>query len=160
MSNVRLAGLPNAIVRKIRASGKDANGQPLEVQISDGNGNPCRHCLEMIGEGEEYYILSHRPFTTVQPYAEQGPIFLHVDECCSYEDTKEIPDAFTNKETVMLRGYDRDERIVYGTGKIVPTTEFRQCASDMLSLERVEFVYIRSSANNCYQARVDRVRES
>jgi len=70
-----------------------------------------------------------------------------------------MPDALTNKETIMIRGYDRDERIVYGTGKIVPTQDIRQHASDMLAMENVEFVHLRSACNNCYQARMDPVNQ-
>ena len=102
MCGVKVSGLPTEDVRKIRESGTDANGQALEVQVSDGNGNPCRYCLEMIGKGEEFFVLSHRPFTTVQPYAEQGPIFLHVRECEAYQDNRDIPEALTNKESVMV----------------------------------------------------------
>lgn len=157
MGEIEVTGLPKEVVREIRRTRKDSNGQTLEVQQSNGNGNPCRHCLQMIEEGEEHFVLAHRPFSKLQPYAETGPIFLHVKECSPYEDNRDIPESFTNKETIMLRGYDSRERIVYGTGKIVPMEQFRQHAAELLSLEGVEFVHVRSACNNCYQARIDRV---
>ncbi len=157
MSTTKISGLPGDVVKKIHQSRLDANNQPLEVHTSDGNGNLCRHCLQMIGEGDEYYILAHRPFTVTQPYAEMGPIFLHVKNCSEYEDSGGTPEALTNKDNLLLRGYDEDERIVYGTGGIVPTQNIREHAEKLLQLDRVSFVHIRSANYNCYQARIDPV---
>jgi hypothetical protein len=47
--------------------------------------NPCRHCPGLIREGEEKLVLSYRPFQSIQPYAESGPIFLHEAACERYE---------------------------------------------------------------------------
>ena len=157
MPDVVLRGLPTDIVRELQRGGSDANGHVPEVHVSDGKGNPCRHCLQMIEEGNEYLILSHKPFETTQPYSEQGPIFLHRQECEAYVDIGEQPDALSNKEMVIVRGYGLDERIVYGTGKIVPTGEIRNEANRLLEMNDVKFIHIRSSVNNCYQARIDKV---
>ncbi len=155
MFEVKLSGLPTNEVREIRKTLSDANGQPLEIKVSDGKANPCRHCLQMIEKGDEFYVLAHRPFNTVQPYAEMGPIFLHKKECEAYEDKGSIPTALSNKETLIVRGYDKNEKIVYGTGEIVPTDEIHSFAKSILSIKEVEFVHIRSANNNCYQARID-----
>ena len=155
MTEVKLSGLPPKEVENIRKTQTDSNNQPLEVKISNGNGNPCRHCLKMIEKDEEFYVLAHRPFSTIQPYAEMGPIFLHKKECKPYVDDGSLPSAITNKETLIMRGYDKDERIVYGTGKIVPRQELRSQAKSILEMEDVEFVHVRSTTNNCYQARID-----
>lgn len=155
MSEVKLSGLPTSEVKKIRRNLSDANDQPLETKISDGKANPCRHCLQMIEEGEEFYVLAHRPFNTAQPYAEMGPIFLHKKECEPYVDTGSTPSALSNKETLIVRGYDKDERIVYGTGEVVPREHLRSFANTILSIKEVEFVHVRSANNHCYQARID-----
>lgn len=73
--------IPTATARAYQSGGLDANGQRPEHHISDGNGNPCRHCLKMIPKGAE--MLAHRPFPTAQPYAEIGPIFLCADLCAA-----------------------------------------------------------------------------
>ena len=157
MSAIKISGLPASLVKEIRETGLDANNQPLEIQTSDGNGNPCRHCLRMVEKGESFYVLAHRPFSTIQPYAEVGPIFLHVENCEAYEDRQDTPEALTNKDVLLLRGYDHNERIVYGTGEIVPTVKVRDHAKKMLENDQVEFVHIRSTTNNCYQARIDNI---
>ena len=157
MANIKLTGLPSNEINEIRKNKLDSNGQPLETAISDGKGNPCRHCLEMINEGEEFYILAHRPFKTVQPYAEVGLIFLHKKQCQPYIDRGEMPEAFMNKITLIVRGYDKNERIVYGTGKVIPRQELHSFSETMLLNEQVEFIHIRSANNNCYQARIDQL---
>ncbi|MBR7560245.1 DUF1203 domain-containing protein, partial [Mycobacterium tuberculosis] len=72
----------------------DANGQTPETHVSDGDGTPCRHCLQNVKAGDKYLILSHRPFPAPQPYAETGPIFLHAEACERYAETADMPDMF------------------------------------------------------------------
>ena len=63
-------------------------------------------------------IVSYRPFDSIQPYAEQGPIFLHAVECEAHSGRGgELPEALSNKTECIVRGYGADERMVYGTGK-------------------------------------------
>ena len=145
-------------VRNLQNGGLDANGQVPEIAISDGARNPCRHCLENIDEGEEMLILAHRPFTTVQPYAEQGPIFLHVKECMAYVNStgEEKPAVLKSSSHYLLRGYDKNERIVYGTGCITPNEEITSKAEALFGDSKVTFIHIRSASNNCYQARIER----
>ena len=73
--------LPTDEVRKLQAGGPDAYGNAPERVVSDGGGNPCRHCLKLIPEGAPMLILAHRPFSKAQPYAETGPIFLCGEPC-------------------------------------------------------------------------------
>ena len=54
-------------VRKLQKGGLDINGQRPEVAISDGGGNPCRHCLQDIPAGEEMLIVAFRPFPAPHP---------------------------------------------------------------------------------------------
>ena len=145
-------------VRHLQNGGLDANGQEPEIAISDGAGNPCRHCLENIEEGEEMLILAHRPFKEIQPYAELGPIFLHAKQCARYFTAahNEIPAVLSSSSHYLLRGYDENERIVYGTGTIVPNEDINSWADTMFGNSKVKFIHIRSASNNCYQARIER----
>jgi hypothetical protein len=54
--------IPRETTRRYQAGGEDANGQRPEHTLSDGDGNPCRHCLRFIPRGRGMLILSHRPF--------------------------------------------------------------------------------------------------
>ena len=71
--------------------------------------------------GHEFLILAYRPFPALQPYAETGPIFLHAEQCDRAPETDVLPDMFKPTPDYILRGYGHDDRIVYGSGAVVPT---------------------------------------
>ena len=142
------------LVAAIRAGGPDAYGAAAERTVSDGGGNPCRACLEDIPEGAEMLILAHRPFPALQPYAETGPIFLC--ENCNARSPGAMPPAIATRREFLAKGYDHDDRIVYGTGRITPVTEVDAYCEDLLKREEIAFVDLRSAANNCFICRVRR----
>ncbi len=151
---MRFAAIPTEVVRAYQAGGLDANGQQPERAVSDGGGNPCRHCLKMIPEGAGMLILAHRPFPALQPYAEVGPIFLCAD-ACEAGGGAERPEVLASPEYIV-RGYGMDDRIVYGTGGVVATGTIPARAEALLDDPRVAYVHVRSARNNCYQVRIDR----
>jgi hypothetical protein len=59
-------------------------------------------------------------------------------------------------ERYLVRGYGADDRIVYGSGQIVPTLQIVETAEAMFADPRLAYVHIRSAANNCYQCRLER----
>lgn len=148
--------LPTQEVRAQQAGGPDAYGMPPERRISDGHGVPCRHCLKNVGAGEAYLILAYRPFPALQPYAETGPIFLHAEPCERAADADMLPELFGNTASYIVRGYGHDDRIVYGTGAVVPTPEIRDRAGQLLGRPEIAYLHMRSAKNNCYQCRIER----
>jgi hypothetical protein len=153
----RFLALETALVRRLQAGAGDANGQTPERHISPGSGIPCRHCLKPVAAGEPYLILAHRPFPAPQPYAEQGPIFLHAEACQPHLASEDLP-AMLSSAQYLLRGYDRHDRIVYGSGKIVATQEIQARAEDMFSDPRLAYIHVRSATNNCFQCRLERAQ--
>jgi hypothetical protein len=151
---IRFQPIPTAIARAYQSGQPDANGQQPERHISDGEGTPCRHYLKMIPKGAGMLILAHRPFPAPQPYAELGPIFLCADPCDAGGGA-EVPDILASPEYIV-RGYGPDDRIVYGTGAVVPTGRIAAEAEGRLADPRVAYVHVRSARNNCYQVRIDR----
>jgi hypothetical protein len=149
--------IPSETARRYQAGSPDANGQPPERTVSDGDGNPCRHCLRMIPAGAGMLILAHRPFPALQPYAELGPIFLCADPatCCAPDPGDLRPEVLASPDYI-LRGYSADHRIVYGTGAVVPTDRLEAEAEARLADPRVAYLHVRSARNNCYQLRIDR----
>lgn len=148
--------LNSETVRQLQCGGPDANGQRPERQVSDGKGVPCRHCLGEVGEGESYLILSHRPFPAPQPYAEQGPIFLHAETCPAHPPSDRLPAMLRGYERLLLRGYGPDDRIVYGTGQVLPTGEIERVAEELFADGRIAYIHLRSASNNCYLCRIER----
>jgi hypothetical protein len=151
---MRFVAIPTDVARHYQAGGADANGQVPEHQVSDGGGNPCRHCLKMIPAGEAMLVLAHRPFPKPQPYAEVGPIFLCA-KACDRGGGEVLPEILGSTDYIV-RGYGDDDRIVYGTGGVVETGALMARAETLFQDARVAYVHVRSARNNCYQCRIDR----
>ncbi len=152
---VHFVAIDTDAARALQNGGLDANGQQCERATSDGSGTPCRHCLRQIEDGEEFLILSFRPFPGPQPYAEQGPIFLHARECARHDGGGSVPQMLRSPQYIV-RGYDSNDRIVYGTGMVIPTGQIPSYSSDLFANPGVAYIHVRSAANNCYQCRIDR----
>jgi hypothetical protein len=156
MSSLRFIPLDTGLAQAWRGGAPDANGQAPERQVSDGGGNPCRHCLDDIAGGAPMLVLAHRPFPAPQPYAELGPIFIHAEDCPRYRETGPVPAIFTRREAILMRGYGTDNRIVYGTGKVIPTEEIESRAAFLFQRPEIANIHLRSASNNCYQCRIER----
>jgi hypothetical protein len=151
---IQFSSIPTAVVRSYQSGGLDANGHAPERHLSGGGSTPCRHCLKPIAKGAEMLNLAHRPFPRAQPYAEIGPIFLCASYCAP-GDKGDLPEILTAPDYI-IRAYGADDRIIYGTGAVVPTVALRPEAAARLADDKVAYVHIRSSHNNCFQVRVDR----
>jgi len=156
MIAIRYLALPTHEAEAYWAGHPDANSQIPERHISPGGAMPCRHCLTEIAEGEPYLILAHRPFPAPQPYAEIGPIFLHAEPCERHPDASATPKMFLGWERLLIKGYGANDRIVYGTGTVVPTADIERAAAAILQRPDVAYVHGRSAKNNCYQVRIER----
>lgn len=153
--SIRFLPMPTETAAAYWSGGNDAYGLKPERQVSDGDGVPCRHCLRLVGAGEPYLILAHRPFPALQPYAETGPIFLHAEPCAAHQPSADMPPMLTSRDYIV-RGYSAENRILYGTGAVVPNADIPAYARDLLDREDVAYLHIRSARNNCYQCRVER----
>ncbi|MDA0341763.1 MAG: DUF1203 domain-containing protein [Proteobacteria bacterium] len=156
MTRLKFLPIATATVRAYQSGGLDPNGHPAERHISDGDGTPCRHCLADVAAGEPFLILAHRPFPAPQPYAEQGPIFLHAEPCQTYSKPGEMPAMLLQSKTMIIRGYGDDDRIKYGTGQVVATTLLTEKAEELLARDDVAYLHVRSARNNCFQCRIER----
>jgi hypothetical protein len=153
---VKLAvrGIDSEFVDHVRAAGEDANGQRALRTPAIGSANPCRHCLQLIAEGDDKLVLAYRPFARLQPYAEVGPIFLHRRACQRYE-AERLPAWFAALRPALIRGYGHDDWIRYETGNVVAGSDLAAECVRILTDPDVAYVHIRSKFN-CFQCRVDR----
>lgn len=152
---IEFHGLPSADVARAKASGTDVYGLAIERQRSDGAGIPCRHCLRNTPAGQDYLILAWRPFSGLNAYTETGPLFLCAADCPA-APTRAEPPPILSAPQYLLRGYTGDERIAYGTGKVVAQAQIADYARQVLSDPQIAFVDVRSAANNCYLCRIRR----
>ena len=160
MTEIRFTPISSEDASHYRSGGSDAYGMAPERLISPGGGMPCRHCLGHIAEGEPYLVLAHRPFPSLQPYAETGPIFIHAEECPRYRaedgEREDLPPVLTSSPDFILRGYGENDRIVYGTGAVTLREDITSRAKSLLERSDIAYVHVRSARNNCFQARIDR----
>lgn len=159
MNKIYFSAMPTATARAFQSGAADANGQIPERHISDGDGIPCRHCLQDVAAGERYLILAYRPFPEAQPYAELGPIFLHAEACERYPESAVVPPVVARSQRMLIRGYNAQNRIVYGTGQVVPSDNIPLAAAELLQRADVAYIHVRSATNNCYSCRIDRGEE-
>ena len=152
---IRVEGISSEACERIWHGGPDANGQPALRRRAEGAANPCRHCLQLIRDGEPKLVLAHRPFDALQPYAETGPIFLHAGPCNRYV-ADVVPGWFAFLDPAIVRGYGADHWIRYETGVVVRGPEIGEACRRILADHAVAYVHVRSKFN-CFQCRVDRV---
>jgi len=155
MTDIHFSAMPTADAQNLWNGGTDAYGFLPETMVSDGPGHPCRHCLKNINAGEELLVFAYRPFPELQPYAETGPVFLHKERCERYAAEEVLPPVLTSPDFIV-RGYNAENRIVYGTGAVTPTPDIRSYAAKLLERPEIVYVHVRSARNNCYQCRIDR----
>jgi len=134
--------LSSELCESWRAGGVDANGQAPERSVSDGASKPCRHCLSDIPDGKEMLILAHRPFDTLNPYAEVGPIFVCAD-CQRRADSDIPPLVVSTRKQHLLKGYLHGDRIAYGTGQIVAPDRIPDYISRIFARSDVSELYRR-----------------
>ncbi|MEL6681406.1 MAG: DUF1203 domain-containing protein [Pseudomonadota bacterium] len=140
-------------VARLRAGGADAYGNPAERAISTGPGTPCRSCLRKVPEGAEMLICAARPFADLHPYAETGPVFFCAEDCTPFSGDG-IPEIFDNAPDFLVKAYDANDRIIYGTGQITPKAQVPDYAAQLFGRKDVAYVDVRSARNNCFLTRI------
>src|SRR3546814_14689361 len=93
-NSLRFVALDSTLARALRDGAADANGPVSERQVSDGGGNPSRHCLHAISPGAPLLVLAHPPFPAPHPPAHPGPIFLPAPPCPHHPAAPGVPAAF------------------------------------------------------------------
>ena len=154
--SIHFTAMPTKDAEALWNGGVDAYGLAPDTMVSDGPGHPCRHCLANIDAGEELFVFAYRPFPDVQAFAETGPIFLHAKPCRRYSAEEVSPAILATSPDFILRGYNKENKIVYGTGKVTPIADIPSYSEALFGREDIAYVHVRSARNNCYQCRIDR----
>ncbi|UVC11203.1 DUF1203 domain-containing protein [Rhizobium sp. TH2] len=154
--SIHFTAMPTKDAEAFWNGGTDAYGLTPDTMVSDGPGHPCRHCLANIDEGEKLLVFAYRPFPEVQAFAETGPIFLHAKPCKRYAAEEVSPAILATSPDFILRGYNEENRIVYGTGKVTPIADIPSYSEALFVRDDIAYVHVRSARNSCYQCRIDR----
>lgn len=154
---IRYLPMDSAIAHALRTGGLDAYGLVPERAISDGDGVPCRHCLGDIPAGKPVMVLAYRPFATVQPYAETGPIFLCKEECAAHDPAQGMPESFRSRARFQIRCYDGRDRMIYDLNGMVEIAELDARAEALFEAHpHLAYIHLRSETAGCYRARIER----
>lgn len=155
---LRYLSLPTHTAESLRLPrATDAYGCEPRRLVSDGSGNPCRHCLRDIPMGRDMLLLAYRPFARLHAYAETGPVFLCAEAagCPAPPLESSVPAFVFGRPRVLVKPYDVDEQIC-GAGRIVETADLEAELERMLAEKGTAFLDIRSAVNNCWFCRVER----
>ncbi|MGY6018284.1 DUF1203 domain-containing protein [Streptomyces spinosirectus] len=145
-----------SVLKELR--GTDDAGRPAAPFTDDEGGAPLRCCLRRSAPGERIALVSYAPLrrwaaeTGARPgaYDEQGPVFIHADDCPGPDGGAGYPFANAHR---TLRRYSADGRILGGA--LVPAPDddaFRNAFDD----PAVALVHVRAVEYGCFLYEVGR----
>jgi hypothetical protein len=105
MTMFQIHPIPTDILDRVRASGVDVSGTPLERIRAEG-GEPLRCCLRNATAGEALILFGYEPPIGKSPYREIGAVFACADRCGGPAGGATYPPDWRGKPQV-LRAYDR-----------------------------------------------------
>ncbi|WP_309063101.1 DUF1203 domain-containing protein [Streptomyces sp.] len=149
--------VPPSVLKELLAA--DDAGRPAVPRTDDEGGAPLRCCLRRSEPGERIALVSYAPLrrwaaeTGADPgaYDEQGPVFVHAEECAGPEDGG-LP--FTNAHRVVRR-YSADGRIL--GGRLVGAPEdFGAAFAEAFADPEVALVHVRAVEYGCFLYEVRR----
>ncbi|WP_185448021.1 DUF1203 domain-containing protein [Kribbella qitaiheensis] len=143
--------VPAPALDRIRCNDHDDYGNSLIAQ-SSGAGAPLRCCLRMSTEGEQIALIAYQPSPLGGPYAEIGPVFIHVDEC-SGPALSGFPLDFLDRRAV-LRPYDAAGLMLDGVLAEPGTSEGE--LKRLFDDPAVELVHVRNVIAGCWNFSVRR----
>ncbi|WP_433267573.1 DUF1203 domain-containing protein [Actinosynnema sp. CS-041913] len=141
---MRIHALPADVLERAR---KLAGTDEFHELRDESPGAPLRCCLRKAGVGEPLVLFRHTPHAGRGPYAELGPVFIHMLPCDGPDELHELPEALRHNHRA-LRAYDADGRI-HGGG-IAQPDELTERIEGMLNDPDVVEVQVRSVSHGCF----------
>lgn len=144
----------------------DDAGRACVPYSADEGGDPLRCCLRLSVPGERIALVSYAPLrrwaaeTGAAPgaYDEQGPVFVHAEECGGPAPSEAYP--FARAEALRtVRRYDAAGRIVGGRLLEIPaaTSEgFDRAFAEAFADPAVALVHVRAVEYGCFHFEVRR----
>lgn len=149
-TTLRFVPMPLEIAEEARRTMRDRFGHTLHVTRTQA---PCRLCLRISKEPEDFILLSYQPLPDTGPYAEIGPIFIHASDCEPYTNEETFPSDFAERPLV-LRVYDAAGTI-YDALVAEPGTAPERAAQFLDNPEIAE-VHVRHVSYTCFDFKIVR----
>jgi hypothetical protein len=150
---LRYLPIDGEVVRQVRETLRDGEGNALHVRVSEDDGSPCRACLRLTPRGTRLILFAHRPSQAGGPYAETGPVFVHADPCEAYREAQTFPVDFRPR-TLVFRAYDAAGEIADAT--LARGEDAERVLGTLFALGDVARVDVRNPAWGCYDFSVVR----
>jgi hypothetical protein len=133
----------------MRAAGADEHGSPFVPYPARG-WEPLRCCLRIARPDEQIALIGYRPFATVSPWAEVGPVYVHGAACAGLRtDTGLPPELRTGPR--ILRGYHADGSLAYDHITHVPEgVDIEAPLRELLAAPEVAEVHVRAVLTQCF----------
>jgi len=147
----RFVALPSEFAAAARAAAR--NGGSGVIPRRDEEPHQCRHCLTLSAPGETVLLASYCPFSSDQPHAERGPVFVHERECARYSRELEYPAQFP-KRSAVIRAYDAGDVLL--AAEAVGDRRVESVIAKMLGDPRAAFLHARNLEEGCYMFRIER----
>ncbi|MPY62613.1 DUF1203 domain-containing protein [Streptomyces spongiae] len=137
----------------------DDADRPMVPVTDEEGGSPLRCCLRHSEPGESIALVSYAPLrrwaaetgADPGPYDEQGPVFIHPQECPGFEG-EGVP--FTHSHRTVRR-YSTDGRIL--GGRLVERTDALEAAfTEAFADPEVALVHVRAVEYGCFLYEVRR----
>jgi transposase len=144
-----ITGLDPDQLTQVRHDLVDHGGNPVEPFVDESGGWPLRCCLRDSQVGDRLAIVAWNPFPWTGPYAETGPIVIHVDDCDTSVQ-RAVPEQFHDRRQ-LVRPYSLDHRIAYDLVSIVEADGTLDAVLEqLLRRDDVERVVVRNVMAGCY----------
>lgn len=155
-TSFQVSALPSSDLQRIRARGTDDFGNPIAEQVAPhaGGGVPLRCCLREAAAGERFALIAWQPAEVSGPYAEVGPVFIHVDPCPGYSAVDDYPEGFRHRRQ-LFRAYDAEGRQI--NNQIVEGRDAELAILRLFARTDVSFVHSRNVLAGCYMFAITRV---
>ena len=148
----RFVAVPSDFAASVRKSAAEGPRRAV-VPWRDGKRHQCRHCLTLSLPEESVLLASYCPFSSDQPFAERGPVFVHERECERYGRETDYPAEFP-KRGAALRAYDAADSLLAAT--VVGDRDVEEVIDELLDDPRVAYLHARNAAEGCFMFRIDR----
>lgn len=157
MTTITAHAIPRDRMHAIWTSQQDERGNPLQ-EFKTRESFPLRCCLTRSAADSEIALISYSAMDQPQPWAEVGPVYVHLQPCEGY-DAAGLPADLRHGPRV-LRPYRADGSMNYdGITVVEPGVDLEAQLSQLLSDPEHQEVHVRAHPTQCFTYRVTRSGE-
>jgi hypothetical protein len=148
----RIMAVPTEIAEAARRAANAAAADHSLLTTTAPETYPCRHCLRWAKPGEPVILFPYTAIPSGHPYSESGPIFVHAENCQSYNMPNEYPGDFRTGRA--FRVYDSNYNII--DAQLVDGREPEGVIQELFENPQTSFIDVRSLTRGCFTFRIQR----